>query len=265
MAGLPRSGSTVLAALLNQHPEIYASPSTEMLEMLYRLNDGIPQFESYRAGLLQEGYHNVLQSLPDNFYSHIDKPVIIDKHRAWGTPYNFANLAPILNKNGKVILTVRPLLEVLASFMKVTEKTKKETGALPYLDPELFVSAYRNKSDAQVEFIMQPGGIVDTSIFSIWNLLNNHKEKVLVVWYEDLIETPQDTMDKIYDFLEVSKSVNNFNKIKEADKHDDVSGYGLVGLHSIRPKLKSSKLKPEDYLSDYIIQKYKNTLDFIWS
>lgn len=263
MAGLPRSGSTVLAALLNQHPDIYASPQTDLLEMIYQLESGIPMYESHRAGLLHEGYSSVLGNITNNFYSHIDKPIIIDKNRGWGTPYNFNNVSPYVNPDGKVILTMRPILEVLASFVKISKKSEKTTGNLNYFNQELWVSGYRSESDAVVENLMKSNGMIDKNIYSISNLVKNHSGRVHVVWYQSLIDNPQITMDGIYEFLEVPKKQNNFNKIIEVDKHDDLSGYGMLGLHDIGKKLSGPKTNPKDYLSDYVIQKYGNALDFL--
>ena len=265
MAGLPRSGSTVLAALLNQHPDIYASPQTDLLQMLYLLNSSIPDYQSYRAGLMHKGYRDTLESVTDNFYSHIKKPIVIDKNRGWGTPYNFNNLSPFVSKDGKIILTMRPILEVLASFMKVSKATEKKTGGAPYLNMDYWVSEYRNKNDAQVDYLMAANGEIERSIFSVANLLKNHGDRVFVVWFNDLLEAPQTTMKGIYDFLGIEKYEHDFNNIKEVDRHDDLNGYGATGLHDLDGKLKDPKTKPEDYLSDYAIAKYKNALDFLWA
>ena len=263
MAGLPRSGSTVLTALLNQHPDVYASPQTDLLGMLYELNNSIPNYESYRAGLIHPGYKNVMTNISKNFYSHIEKPVIIDKNRGWGTPYNWDNLSGLVNAEGKVILVMRPILEVLASFVKVFDKTEAELDYAPYLNKDLWVASYRGKTEAQIEFLMQPNGEMDRAVFSIANLLKNHRDRVLPVWFDDILQDPQGTMNNIYDFLGLDKHMHNFNLIEESDAHDDVSGYGILGLHDIANKLKNPGTKPEDYLSDYLIAKYKNTLDFL--
>ena len=265
MAGLPRSGSTVLAALMNQHPDIYSSPQTDLIGMLYELNEKIPSYESFRAGLFHKGYENVMESLADNFYANIDKPVVIDKNRGWGTPYNFTNLSPYVNKDGKVILTLRPILEVLASFVKISKKTQEVTGHLPYLNQDMWVTNYRSESDAQVDNLMQANGEIERAIFSIANLLKNYGDRVYVVWFDDLLDNPQHTMNGIYDFLGVDRREHNFNSIKEIDKHDDLGGYGIVGLHDVAKKLKRPSTRPEDYLSEYAIAKYKNALDFLWA
>lgn len=263
MAGLPRSGSTVLAALLNQHPDIYASPQTHLLQMLYELNEKIPNYESHKAGLLHAGYNNVINSIANAFYSHISKPVIIDKNRGWGTPYNWSNLSGYVSPEGKVIITMRPILEVLASFAKALEETRKTLGYAPYLVQDLWVTHYRDERDAQIEALMKPNGEVDRAIFSIANLLKNHRDKVLLIWFDDLTEAPQETMNQIYDFLEIKRHQHNFDSIEEVDKHDDVNGYGIVGLHDVGKKLNRPDTRPEDYLSEYVIKKYGNALDFL--
>jgi sulfotransferase len=264
MAGLPRSGSTVLSALLNQHPDVYASPQTDLLGMIYEINKEIPNYQSYNAGLFHSGYKNVLSSLADNFYSDINKPIVIDKNRGWGTPYNLDNLSPYVSDSGKIILTLRPILDILASYSKAIRKTENFLNYTPYLDKNLWVTDYRSKEDAQIEYLMQPNGEIDRAIYSVANLLKNHKERVLVIWFDDLLSNPQKTMNLIYDFLQTSRHKNNFNSIQEVEKHDDVNGYGIVGLHDVAQKLAKPKTNPEDCLSDYIINKYKNALDFLF-
>lgn len=264
MAGLPRSGSTVLTALLNQHPDVYASSQSDLVNMLFGLNEQIPNYESYKAGMFHDGYKNVMNNMASNFYAHIDKPVIIDKNRGWGAPYNWDNLSHYVNPKRKVILTMRPILEVLASFIKVSEKSEKITGEPAYLNQDFWVTHYRDKRDAQVDYIMRLNGELDRAIFSIANLLKNHPESVHIVWFNDLIENPQDTLNEIYDFLEVKRHQNIFDPIEDINKQDDLNGYRIVGLHHIDKKLKDPATKPEDYLSDYAIAKYGNALD-AWS
>jgi sulfotransferase len=263
MAGLPRSGSTVLSALLNQNPEIYSSPQTDLLSMLYEVESKIPTYESYQAKLMHPNFSSVLYGITDNFYAPIDKPVVIDKNRGWGTPYNWDNLSLYVNPEGKVILTMRPILQVLASFVRVAQKTNKATASMPYLNDNLWVSHYRDLTDAQVDNIMAPNGEMDRAIFSIANLLNNHKERVRVVWFDDLLDSPQETMNAIYDFLGLDPFDHNFNNIKAIDNHDDLAGYGMLGLHDVGKKLARPKTKVENYLSKYAIQKYENALDFL--
>jgi len=263
MAGLPRSGSTVLSAILNQNPTIYASPQTELIGLLYKLESEIPSFESYKAGLLHQGYASVMHTMAETFYKHIDKSVIIDKNRGWGTPYNWDNLSPYVNPNGKVIVTMRPILEVLASFIKVAQKTQKATAMIPYRDDDIWATHYRDLTDAQVDNLMKTNGPLEQAIYSVANLVKNHRDKIHVVWFDGLLDSPKATMDAIYDFLGLDHFEHNFSNIKPVDNHDDLAGYGMLGLHDVNKKLEKPKTKVENYLSEYAIRKYGNALDFL--
>jgi sulfotransferase len=263
MAGLPRSGSTVLSAILNQNPDVYASPQTDLLGMLYNLESTIPTYESYKAGLLHQGFASVMHNMADTFYKHIDKPIIIDKNRGWGTPYNWDNLSGYVSNNGKVILTMRPILEVLASFVKISKSSQKVTKHLQYLNSNLWVSNYRDETDALVDSLMMPNGELDRAIFSIANLVKNHPDRVHIIWFDNLLKNPEQTLNKLYDFLELDNFSHNFQSIKEVDKHNDLSGYGVLGLHDVKKKLARTRTDPASHLSEYSIQKYKNALDFL--
>lgn len=263
MAGLPRSGSTILTAILNQHPDLYVSPQTDLLQMLYTLHKDIPTYESFNAELRSAGYENVLKKLPYTFYEDINKSVIIDKNRGWGTPYNFDNLSKFMNSDVKVILTLRPILEVLASFIRKANKNPNNYIDSAMANTDFFPSYYRNIQDARCDYLMRPNGDIDKSLLSIFNLIKNHKDKVKVVWYSDLISNPDTTLDSIIKFLNLSKFQFNLNSIKETDKHNDINAFGIKDLHTIKSTLSTSKRDPSKVLSDYIINKYKNTLDFL--
>jgi hypothetical protein len=134
---------------------------------------------------------------------------------------------------------------------------------MPYLDQNLWTTHYRDVTDAQADNIMAANGEMDRAIFSIANLIKNHKDKVYVVWFDDLLDSPQATMNGIYDFLDLNRFDHNFNNIKAVDNHDDLAGYGMLGLHDVNKKLARPKTDSSELLSDYVIQKYKNALDFL--
>ena len=263
MAGLPRSGSTVLSAILNQNPNVYASSQTDLVGMLYNLETSIPNYESYKAGLMHQGFASVMHNMADTFYSHIDRPVIIDKNRGWGTPFNWDNLSGYVSAEGKVILTMRPILEVLASFVKVSRQSQKITQHQQFLNSNLWVSNYRDETDAVVDNLMMPNSELDRAIFSVANLVENHRDRVHIVWFDDLLDNPVGTLDGVHEFLGLDFFDYNFNKIKAVEKHDDLNAYGVAGLHDVKKKLTRPQTDPANYLSDYSIQKYGNALDFL--
>jgi sulfotransferase len=171
MSGLPRSGSTLLTAILNQNDEIYSSPQSDLLDIMYTLNSKITTFECYSSGILMDGSRNVIKQLGNSYYAGIDKPIIIDKHRSWGTPYNMS-LAKNLNQDVKIIVTVRPILEILASFISLAEKYPFTN----WIDSEISTNdiwskKYRSQDDVRCDWIMRPYGDIDKSLFSLSSYL----------------------------------------------------------------------------------------------
>jgi sulfotransferase len=261
MGGLPRSGSTVLTAILNQHPKIYASPQSNLINMCYTLENEICQSESWLSGLQHEDYENTLNNLGNLFYSNVKKPIIIDKNRAWGTPGNNF-IAKRLSDNPKTIIVLRPILEVLSSFIRLAEKNPDNFIDRIIKNEDFYVKFYRDTNDVRCDYLMRANGEIDQALLAIATLIKN-PESYHIIWYDNLIANPQKCLTDIYDFLEIDNFQHNFKTIKQLDKHKDEILFGIKDLHKISSTIKASKTKPELVLSNYIINKYSNTLDFI--
>jgi sulfotransferase len=90
LSGLPRSGSTVLAALLQQHPEMHTTATSGLLDML------VGTLKAWADSLSQKLKHprqssagkrntaRSTQAICETKYADIDKPVILDKARGLG-------------------------------------------------------------------------------------------------------------------------------------------------------------------------------------
>ena len=261
MAGLPRSGSTLISAILNQNPDIYVSPSADTSFLMLSLFKTSQSSESYHSGFAPEGYKNIMAKLPDSFYEHIDKPYIIDKNRNWGTPENI-EVAELFADKVKIICPVRPILEVLASFVWLAEKNPDN-----FIDKFVVdypVSQFRPKNDARCDALMAANHQIETNILSLASSLDpRHNGKFHFVAYDDLVSKPEKVIDAIYDFLEIPKFPHQFNNLKWSLMPNEASVYGIPNLHTIRSKIDKSKTKTS-ILSEYVHKKYGHTLDFIF-
>jgi hypothetical protein len=211
--------------------------------------------------MMRENYENMLNSLGDLFYSTTKKPVVIDKARVWGTDGNH-NIALRLNKEPKTILVLRPILEVLASFVRLAEKNPNNFIDKNLAILDFYSKYYRSVNDARCDYLMRTNGEIDQQLLAIATLLKK-PEICHIVWYDDLITNPQGCLSNIYQFLNIHDFKHNFSEIKQLDKHDnDDLVFGIKDLHSISNTIKASKTKPELVLSNYIMTKYGNALDF---
>ena len=63
LAGLPRSGSTVLASILNQNPEVYVTPTSPMLDLLVKNQDTFWELPPVKANPCPDQLTNVTRAM----------------------------------------------------------------------------------------------------------------------------------------------------------------------------------------------------------
>lgn len=257
LSGLPRSGSTLLSSILNQNPEVYSGPNSPMCGMMVNLERSILASEQYNAWPKPHVIPATICGVLENYYSDIDKPNIIDKSRSWSTKENFGTLLRNFPYDPKVILTVRSINEILASFMYMVHQNPQSNS---FIDQEIEMLQqfyyYRHPDEIRCDHLMRPKGMIDESLYGIaYAMLEENRQFFHLVEYDDLVYKPQETMNEIYNFLGLDSFSHNFNDIKNIVPEDDKI-YGLQGLHDIRPKLGHRQINIAEHLSPYIINKY---------
>jgi sulfotransferase len=232
-----------------------------LLNTYWKLKEISYNTESWTAGLRTDATENALNSFANLLYSDIQKPIIIDKSRSWGTVGN-RPVAESLNKEPKTILVVRPILEVLASFLRLAEKNPDNYIDKEIKDSDFYVKYYRDVNDVRCDWLMRPFADIDKSLLAIATLIKN-PTSCHVVWYEDLVNDPQKSLNGIYKFLGVEEFKHSFNGIKQLDKHKDFEAFGINNLHAIKSSIQASKTNPELILSDYSKARHGSALDFL--
>jgi sulfotransferase len=254
LSGLPRSGNTLLSAILNQNPDIYSSPISPVSESMWNYKSSCYTEAINRNKENKLRSETFLYSFIDNFYKDIEKPTIIDREKMWGTPGNLELIKEYITPNPKIIFTVRNVLDIIASFVKMdADYIKKDI-----YNSEYFFANYRSEKDAVVEHLMAVNGDIDKALLSLASaFLPENKGMFHIVEYNDLVLKPEETMSGIYKFLELPEYQHNFNKIEKVEVDSD-EAIGLPkSLHEIRNSLSQSTTNL-DILSDYIKHKYSN-------
>ena len=116
-SSLPRAGSTLLQNILAQNPDIYATPTSGVLELLYAARANYttsPEFKAQDNELMEKAYHAFCKEGMDAFYNSItDKKYVVDKSRGWGIHYDFLKF--VRGEEPKIICMVRDLRDIFAS------------------------------------------------------------------------------------------------------------------------------------------------------
>ncbi len=260
ICGLPRSGSTLLATLLNQHPEIYASPHSALVDGVSNLHKTFTESESVHFSLRLSAYQQTLWTLPHLFYQDIEKNIIFDKHFIWSTPENY-RLALKISNNPRFIVCYRPVLEILASFVDVAVKNvnfylNKELDSVDY-----YYKKYLSRNDAMAEYLMQEPRMLPNSILGLVNAKKNENSGMFkFVSYDSLVTDPQKEMFDIFNFLKIKPIEIQTENLEDIFQYKDAFVLGVDNFHRIKQKIKKTSTKPEDLFSNFILDKYKNAL-----
>jgi sulfotransferase len=110
--------------------------------------------------------------------------------------------------------------------------------------------------DNRCEVLCSPGGIVGASYNGLKQVFAEGREKqVHLIEYDDLINQPEETMKKIYDFLGEEYFQHNFESIENIHRENDQMVYGLPDMHDVRSTLSKVSAKPEEVLSEATLAK----------
>lgn len=260
IAGLPRSGSTVLRSLLNQNPRFYAGPASPVLSTMYAIENHLQRDELFHAYPKIPQLHLMLSNVIRQYYSDINGPVIFDSNRAW--PGRIPYIENYIGQNAKIICTVRDYEEILTSFEVLLRKNTYHHGQLriDFITEQLIKLNIPLTLENRCEYIAGPQGILGLSASAILECIQNgNLNKIHFVEYKNLVNSPKQTLDSIYDFLGETIFEHSFENLKNETQENDLSAYGIVNMHYVRSELKDISTDPKEILTPTILEKCKNT------
>jgi sulfotransferase len=249
LAGLPRSGSTLLASLFQQNPMTHGSANSLLIGILYEIQRLFITEEQAKAFQPKNQLEQTLYFAAHGYYNYTDKPVIIDKSRAWPNEIELAKLS--FSQNTKCIATVRSITDILSSFITLSNKNPDN-----YIDKYLKDNNIPITNENRCEFLVSSNG----TIFESWKALkagyDNNRDSMLFVEYDDLVNDTHLVMETIYNFLDLPYFRHDLNNIINHTPEDD-SIYGIDGMHSVRKVLSKSTNNSIDILGEELYYKYK--------
>ena len=259
MAGLPRSGSTLLSSILNQNPRIHSGPSSPVTTIMLGLETILNQDELYNAYPKPQQAVSIIGNVIHQFYSDVDKPVIIDKNRSWVNRPGF--IKGYMGIEPKIICPVRNIDEILTSFLIMQRKYPiGSSGKINFIDDMLVKSNLPLTDEVRCEFLASGNGILGQSYSAIKDLLMAGNQSMLhFVEYDDLINDTEATMRKLYDFIGEDYYNHSFDSITNIHKERDAEVYGIPDMHDVRPTINKVSYNPEDILPKSILDKCKGT------
>lgn len=252
-SSLPRAGSTLLQNILAQNPDIYATPTSGVLELIFAARANYTnslEFKAQDADLMRKGFQAFCHEGMKGYYNAItDRKYVIDKSRGWGIHYDFLNF---INPEPKIICMVRDLRDIFASMEKNYRKNPDKVDAI--LDwSKMQGTTVPKRIDIWAQ--SPPVGMAIERLGEMFRLGIN--EKVLFVKFEDLCLYPDSELIRIYEYLGIPHFKHNFDNVEQVTKEDD-EVYGAFGDHNIRMKVEPVPSKARQLLG-------KDVVDWIWN
>ncbi len=247
IAGLPRSGSTLLAAILRQNPRFHAGMSSPVGAFVTGLLDQVSAGSEFGPVVTLEQRRRLLRGLFDSYYAEQPQDaVVFDTNRLWS-----AKLPAVLDlfPQAKLIACVRNVAWVMDSIERLYR-------ANPFENTRLFSdNTERNTVYSRVDTLGQRNRLVGFAWTAIKEAFYGEQAKsLLLVDYDLLANAPQKVLPLIYDFIgEPWFDGHDFSKV-EFDAPEFDSALGLSGLHKVRPKVSFEPRRsvlPPDLFAQY--------------
>jgi sulfotransferase len=243
LSGLPRSGSTLLGSILSQHPKLQATPTSPLADLLCWIDEGFSKLDLQYTYDKQQIQYNTYNSILENFYNHIEKPYILDKHRGWCK--NVHSIEKFLHQTTKIIATNRRISEVLASYILLIQRNNEADN---FVDAHLRREGKEINTDNRIECLWK-NYVCDPYESLVYGLTHN-RSNIHLVDYNDLTQKPERELNKIYEFLGIEYHSHDFLDILNTCKEEKDHEWGIDNLHQIRPKLQRTSPPPEEVIGE---------------
>lgn len=253
LGGLPRSGNTLLSALLNQNPKIYVSPLSPLLDTLQGVEKTLNVHETTLSADFENNITNGLKHYVQGFYNDVEKPIVLDRNKGWGSKESIFTATKYITETPKVIFTVRDIPSILTSFISLIEGT--EDNFIDKNLQQLEIKPYGNQvhNDLRCDWLMY--GLVGTTLTTLTELLQLNVA-VCLIEYDDLVNDPQKELNDVYQFLQLEPFQHQFNNVQKKEQENLTSAGLPINLHDVRKEVKKVSIEPTQVLSRHTLQKY---------
>ena len=245
ISGLPRSGSTLLAALLRQNPRFEAGMSGPLAGLFGALLVQMSARNEYSVFLDDTKRQRILRALFDEYYADCTAEVIFDTSRAWCSWMPaIAQLFP----DAKVIACVRELPWIIDSIERLIQRNVFSPSSIFNYTAGGTVYTRANGVAGQDGMVGAPYDALKQACYGA------QQERLLLVQYETLTADPAKTLHAIYSFLGEPIFEHDFNHV-DYDVTEFDERAGTPGLHTVAGTVKAeprATLLPPDLFNRFV-------------
>ncbi|QQR64957.1 sulfotransferase [Candidatus Kaiserbacteria bacterium] len=232
ISGLPRSGSTLLCNILAQNPRFQTTATSGIMDIMFGVRNNWDNLVEFKAHPDDDAKARVLRAILDSYFASSERPVVFDKSRGWVSLLEMAEM--VLERKAKVLIPVRDLRDVLASFEKIHRK--QASLHQPNFEAQQYFLAQTTEGRAQI--LLQNDKPVGLAYHRIRDALKRgFGDRMYFVEFEKLTSEPAAELARIYTFLEEEPYAHDFENVEQVTWEDDTV-HGAKDLHTIRTQVR---------------------------
>ncbi len=251
ISGLPRSGSTLLSAILRQNPRFHAMMTSPVGAIYLAMLEATSRKNEASVFISQDQKQALLTGVFDNYYHAIGREkVVFDTNRIWCAKMPaLSQLFP----RARLICCVRHIPWIMDSVERLIRRNAFDLSGMFGYEAGGSVYSRVNRlalSDGMVGYALD---CLREAFYGGW------ADRMILVTYEALARDPARTMAELYDFIGEPGFAHDFDNVEySADDFDEA--LGSPGLHTVRRKVdfidRPTVLPPE------LFQRFEN--DAFW-
>lgn len=230
---LPRSGSTILCGLLNQHDDFKVIEGSLSIGISNAIRNVFYNNAKSLATSQQKECLKVLKaSLHSYLYSY--NQFVFDKNREW---LFYLDIADQVFDEYKVIVLVRDPIECVSSFLRLKEK---EPITYTAYESDLVRQENYPTTIGLVEEFMSYKGAIGRTYNALYeaSIVQQRAKDFLFIDYHKLCTNPQKELTKVCNHIGASAFSFQTNNIQNANKQLD-RHYGMYDtMHTIEKEMR---------------------------
>jgi sulfotransferase len=251
ISGLPRSGSTLLAAILRQNPAIEAGMTSPVGSLVLAMQRASSRQNDAAIFMNSQHRERLLRGIFTSYYDPAvyPQPVIFDTNRVW------CSKMPLIHQlfpQAKVICCVREVSWVVDSIERIIRRNPLELSGL-------FGYEAGGTVATRVNALMASNGLVGGSLAALRDAFySEFADRLMLVDYERLAKDPVGVIRRLYDWLALEPYSHDFSRVEySADDFD--AALGTPGLHTVRAQVEwrpQPSVLPDEVFSRFITENF---------
>ncbi|MEO1249050.1 MAG: sulfotransferase [Pseudomonadota bacterium] len=228
ISGLPRSGSTMLAALLRQNPKFHASMSGPVASLFDGIVAQVSAGSELSTMVSEEQRARILKWVFHAYYADRQEEVIFDTNRAWT-----AKMPALMQlfPEAKLICCVRDIAWIMDSMERQFRRNAFENTRL-FNTPGERATVY-----TRLEALANANRLVGFPYHALREACwGEHAEQLIIIDYDLMVARPAEVIPLIYQFLGEEPFEHDFENV-DYDEPEFDSQLGVSGLHKVHAKV----------------------------